>query len=81
MFQEQFGKIPLPPYIDRAPDKLDEERYQTIYAKTTGSLAAPTAGLHFDSETFEKLKRKNRNKLESLFLFLFNNQIYLIVLY
>ena len=56
---EQFGKIPLPPYIDRVPDKLDEERYQTIYAKTAGSLAAPTAGLHFDSETFAELKRKN----------------------
>ena len=62
---EQFGKIPLPPYIDRAPDKLDEERYQTIYAKTTGSLAAPTAGLHFDSETFEELKRKN---IDTVFL-------------
>ena len=36
---KQFGKIPLPPYIDREPDKLDEERYQTIYAKTAGSLA------------------------------------------
>ena len=56
---EQFGKIPLPPYIDRVPGKLDEERYQTIYAKTAGSLAAPTAGLHFDSETFAELKRKN----------------------
>ena len=62
---EQFGKIPLPPYIDRVPDKLDEERYQTIYAKTTGSLAAPTAGLHFDSETFEELKRKN---IDTVFL-------------
>ena len=56
---EQFGKIPLPPYIDRLPDKLDEERYQTIYAKAAGSLAAPTAGLHFDNETFAELKRKN----------------------
>ena len=62
---EQFGKIPLPPYIDRAPEKFDEERYQTIYAKTTGSLAAPTAGLHFDSETFEELKRKN---IDTVFL-------------
>ena len=62
---EQFGKIPLPPYIERAPDKLDEERYQTIYAKKTGSLAAPTAGLHFDSETFAELKRKN---IDTVFL-------------
>ncbi|MEL0214737.1 MAG: tRNA preQ1(34) S-adenosylmethionine ribosyltransferase-isomerase QueA, partial [Burkholderiaceae bacterium] len=57
--------IPLPPYINRAPDKLDEDRYQTIYAKTTGSLAAPTAGLHFDNETFEELKRKN---IDTVFL-------------
>ena len=62
---EQFGNIPLPPYINRAPDKLDEERYQTIYAKTAGSLAAPTAGLHFDSETFAELKRKN---IDTVFL-------------
>ena len=62
---KQFGKIPLPPYIDRVPDKLDEERYQTIYAKTAGSLAAPTAGLHFDSETFAELKRKN---IDTVFL-------------
>ena len=62
---EQFGNIPLPPYINRTPDKLDEERYQTIYAKTAGSLAAPTAGLHFDSETFAKLKRKN---IDTVFL-------------
>ena len=62
---KQFGKIPLPPYIDRVPDKLDDERYQTIYAKTAGSLAAPTAGLHFDSETFAELKRKN---IDTVFL-------------
>ncbi|MDA9719109.1 tRNA preQ1(34) S-adenosylmethionine ribosyltransferase-isomerase QueA [Betaproteobacteria bacterium] len=62
---EQFGNIPLPPYINRAPDKLDEERYQTIYAKSAGSLAAPTAGLHFDNETFAELKRKS---IETVFL-------------
>ena len=56
---KQFGKLPLPPYIDRGPNRLDEERYQTIYAKTNGSLAAPTAGLHFDRETFAGLERKN----------------------
>ncbi|MEK7380060.1 MAG: tRNA preQ1(34) S-adenosylmethionine ribosyltransferase-isomerase QueA, partial [Gemmatimonadota bacterium] len=43
----QFGRLPLPPYIDRAPDHLDDDRYQTIYADREGSVAAPTAGLHF----------------------------------
>jgi S-adenosylmethionine:tRNA ribosyltransferase-isomerase len=43
----QFGRLPLPPYIDRAPDQLDDDRYQTIYADREGSVAAPTAGLHF----------------------------------
>ncbi|HEX2250811.1 MAG TPA: tRNA preQ1(34) S-adenosylmethionine ribosyltransferase-isomerase QueA [Gemmatimonadales bacterium] len=43
----QFGQLPLPPYIERPPDELDESRYQTIYADVEGSVAAPTAGLHF----------------------------------
>jgi len=50
------GAIPLPPYIKRKPDKSDTERYQTIYAKQNGSVAAPTAGLHFSPTVFEKLK-------------------------
>lgn len=49
------GKLPLPPYIERAPDVADETRYQTIYAKASGSVAAPTAGLHFTPATFEAL--------------------------
>lgn len=49
------GQLPLPPYIHRAPSAADAERYQTIYAKTVGSVAAPTAGLHFTPEIFTAL--------------------------
>jgi S-adenosylmethionine:tRNA ribosyltransferase-isomerase len=45
---ERFGKLPLPPYITHAADAADEARYQTVYARELGSVAAPTAGLHFD---------------------------------
>ena len=45
---ERHGKLPLPPYIERAADDQDETRYQTVYAREAGSVAAPTAGLHFD---------------------------------
>ena len=47
---ERLGQVPLPPYIDRAPDIADRERYQTVYARETGSIAAPTAGLHFTTD-------------------------------
>jgi S-adenosylmethionine:tRNA ribosyltransferase-isomerase len=47
-YLERFGQVPLPPYIDRAPTAADRERYQTIYARAPGAVAAPTAGLHFD---------------------------------
>jgi len=53
------GAIPLPPYLKRNADKSDTERYQTIYAKYNGSVAAPTAGLHFTDSIFKKLKAKN----------------------
>lgn len=53
------GAIPLPPYIKREAEKNDAERYQTIYAQYDGSVAAPTAGLHFTPAIFEKLKKKN----------------------
>jgi S-adenosylmethionine:tRNA ribosyltransferase-isomerase len=49
------GFIPLPPYLNRAVEASDKERYQTIYAKHDGSVAAPTAGLHFTETLFEKL--------------------------
>jgi S-adenosylmethionine:tRNA ribosyltransferase-isomerase len=53
------GVIPLPPYIKREVEKSDAERYQTIYAHYEGSVAAPTAGLHFSQNILEKLKAKN----------------------
>lgn len=55
----QVGTIPLPPYIKRNAEAEDSERYQTIYAKHDGSIAAPTAGLHFTPAIFETLKEKN----------------------
>lgn len=55
---EHYGKIPLPPYIKRSANEEDEERYQTVYAKHDGSVAAPTAGLHFTSAVFDKLHTK-----------------------
>ncbi|WP_131781401.1 tRNA preQ1(34) S-adenosylmethionine ribosyltransferase-isomerase QueA [Legionella gresilensis] len=53
---EEIGNIPLPPYITRPNELKDKERYQTIYAKHKGSVAAPTAGLHFDEEILTELK-------------------------
>jgi S-adenosylmethionine:tRNA ribosyltransferase-isomerase len=53
------GAIPLPPYIKRAVDESDAVRYQTVFAHTNGSVAAPTAGLHFTNKVFEKFKEKN----------------------
>lgn len=54
-----FGAIPLPPYIKREAEPGDSERYQTVFAYYEGSVAAPTAGLHFTQQVFEKLKEKN----------------------
>jgi len=56
---ENVGKIPLPPYIKRNTEYADSERYQTIYAKEKGSVAAPTAGLHFTAEVLEQIRKKN----------------------
>ncbi len=53
-----MGQIPLPPYINRAAELLDNERYQTIYAEHDGSVAAPTAGLHFTAPLLEKVRAK-----------------------
>ena len=55
---EHIGSIPLPPYIQRATTEEDKDRYQTTYAKQEGSVAAPTAGLHFNSAIFESLAQK-----------------------
>ena len=53
------GVIPLPPYMHRDADDEDKKRYQTVYAKHDGSVAAPTAGLHFTGNVFERLSAKN----------------------
>jgi S-adenosylmethionine:tRNA ribosyltransferase-isomerase len=60
---EQAGNIPLPPYIKRKADDEDAARYQTIYAAHDGSVAAPTAGLHFTETVFKKLAAKSINQL------------------
>lgn len=56
---EQFGEMPIPPYLKRESEEIDVSRYQTVYASQQGSVAAPTAGLHFTKQFFEKLKSKN----------------------
>jgi len=53
---ERHGRLPLPPYIARAAEAPDEERYQTVYAREKGSVAAPTAGLHFDQDMLVTLR-------------------------
>jgi len=55
---QQFGYMPLPPYIKRMPDDEDKQRYQTVYAENTGSIAAPTAGLHFTEELLGKVEER-----------------------
>ncbi len=52
------GRLPLPPYIERAPDAADAERYQTVFAREPGAVAAPTAGLHFDQGLLDALRAK-----------------------
>jgi len=52
---EQYGSLPLPPYIDHEADAYDETRYQTVYAREPGAVAAPTAGLHFDQDLLVRL--------------------------
>lgn len=55
---DRIGHVPLPPYIDRADEPLDRERYQTVYAREPGSIAAPTAGLHFTPMLLAALETK-----------------------
>ncbi|HRP23084.1 tRNA preQ1(34) S-adenosylmethionine ribosyltransferase-isomerase QueA [Thauera sp.] len=55
---ERHGKLPLPPYIQRAAGDADETRYQTVYAREPGSVAAPTAGLHFDEALLERVEAR-----------------------
>ena len=55
---EREGHVPLPPYLQRSDEVQDKERYQTVYARTAGAVAAPTAGLHFTRELIDKLENK-----------------------
>jgi S-adenosylmethionine:tRNA ribosyltransferase-isomerase len=55
---QRLGHLPLPPYIDRADGPLDRDRYQTVYAREAGSVAAPTAGLHFTERLLDRLRAK-----------------------
>jgi S-adenosylmethionine:tRNA ribosyltransferase-isomerase len=55
---DRIGHVPLPPYIDRSDDAADRSRYQTIYARERGSVAAPTAGLHFTPEVMDQLNQR-----------------------
>ncbi|MDX1566705.1 MAG: tRNA preQ1(34) S-adenosylmethionine ribosyltransferase-isomerase QueA [Longimicrobiales bacterium] len=55
---ERYGHMPLPPYLDREDEPLDRSRYQTVYARRTGSVAAPTAGLHFTESLLERIRAK-----------------------
>jgi len=55
---ERYGHMPLPPYIQRSDESSDRERYQTVYARNPGAVAAPTAGLHFDSAMLEALQQR-----------------------
>ncbi len=54
----EFGRVPLPPYLERDDEPLDRERYQTVYARSEGSVAAPTAGLHFTPELLAELEER-----------------------
>jgi len=58
---ERYGKLPLPPYITHAADAEDDERYQTVFAREQGAVAAPTAGLHFDQAMLDTLRAKGVN--------------------
>ena len=55
---QELGEVPLPPYIKRSANELDESRYQTVYAAKPGAVAAPTAGLHFDDDLLRAIKDK-----------------------
>ena len=61
---ERYGHTPLPPYIERADEDVDSERYQTVYARESGSVAAPTAGLHFTGELLGEIERRGVKRAE-----------------
>ncbi len=55
---QRIGRVPLPPYIERADEELDRQRYQTVFARRSGAVAAPTAGLHFDEPLLGRLRER-----------------------
>lgn len=61
---DRIGHVPLPPYIERSDSLVDRERYQTIYAQQRGSVAAPTAGLHFTPEILDRIRRRGAETVE-----------------
>jgi len=61
---ERYGEVPLPPYIRRSPDSADRDRYQTVYATHDGSVAAPTAGLHFTTELLSRIRGQGTSVAE-----------------
>jgi S-adenosylmethionine:tRNA ribosyltransferase-isomerase len=63
---ERYGHVPLPPYIERADRSDDVERYQTVFAREVGSVAAPTAGLHFTPELLERIAKRGVARAEVL---------------
>jgi S-adenosylmethionine:tRNA ribosyltransferase-isomerase len=63
---ERYGAVPLPPYIERPAEDADRERYQTVYAAVDGSVAAPTAGLHFTPETLERIAERGVELTETV---------------
>jgi len=61
---DRAGKVPIPPYLKRESEKIDKERYQTVYSKIKGSVAAPTAGLHFSDKVIEEMDKKRIQRTE-----------------
>jgi S-adenosylmethionine:tRNA ribosyltransferase-isomerase len=61
---QRYGHVPLPPYIRRPDRPADRDRYQTVYAREPGSIAAPTAGLHFTAELFQRLESRGIQRAE-----------------
>ena len=61
IIMDLIGQTPIPPYLNRDAERIDSERYQTVYASAPGAIAAPTAGLHFDEPLLDRLKNKGIN--------------------
>ena len=61
IIMDLIGQTPIPPYLNRDAERIDSERYQTVYASAPGAIAAPTAGLHFDKPLLDRLKNKGIN--------------------